>query len=109
MAGREVVIVGAVRTPIGSFLGSLSSVPATQLGALVIREALRRAGVEPTAVDEVIMGNVLQAGEGQAPAPGCPPTEELHWPDRTDSGPVMGAGGCHPVALPSGMFVRVRM
>jgi acetyl-CoA C-acetyltransferase len=68
MAGREVVIVGAVRTPIGSFLGSLASVPATQLGAVVIREALRRAGVEPSAVDEVIMGNVLQAGEGQAPA-----------------------------------------
>jgi len=68
MAGREVVIVGAVRTPIGSFLGSLASVPATQLGAVVIREALRRAGAEPSAVDEVIMGNVLQAGEGQAPA-----------------------------------------
>jgi acetyl-CoA C-acetyltransferase len=68
MAGREVVIVGAVRTPIGSFLGSLASVPATQLGAVVVREALRRAGVEPSAVDEVIMGNVLQAGEGQAPA-----------------------------------------
>jgi len=68
MAGREVVIVGAVRTPIGSFLGSLASVQATQLGAAVIREALRRAGVEPSAVDEVIMGNVLQAGEGQAPA-----------------------------------------
>ncbi|HEX7624092.1 MAG TPA: acetyl-CoA C-acyltransferase, partial [Anaeromyxobacteraceae bacterium] len=68
MAGREVVIVGAVRTPIGSFLGSLASVPATQLGSVVIREALRRAGVETSAVDEVIMGNVLQAGEGQAPA-----------------------------------------
>ena len=68
MAGREVVIVGAVRTPIGSFLGSLASMPATQLGAVVIREALRRAGVEASAVDEVIMGNVLQAGEGQAPA-----------------------------------------
>ena len=67
-AGREVVIVGAVRTPMGSFLGSLASVPATQLGAVVIREALRRAGVEPSAGDEVIMGNVLQAGEGQAPA-----------------------------------------
>ena len=68
MAGREVVIVGAVRTPIGSFLGSLAGVQATQLGAVVIREALRRAGVEPSTVDEVIMGNVLQAGEGQAPA-----------------------------------------
>ncbi len=68
MPGREVVIVGAVRTPIGSFLGSLASVPATQLGAVVIREALRRSGVDPSTVDEVIMGNVLQAGEGQAPA-----------------------------------------
>ncbi len=68
MPGREVVVVGAVRTPIGSFLGSLASVPATRLGALVIREALARAGVAPADVDEVIMGNVLQAGEGQAPA-----------------------------------------
>jgi acetyl-CoA C-acetyltransferase len=68
MAGREVVIVGAARTPIGSFLGSLAAVPATRLGAIAIREALRRAGVEPSAVDEVVMGNVLQAGEGQAPA-----------------------------------------
>ena len=68
MAGREVVIVGAARTPIGSFLGSLASVPATRLGAIAIREALLRAGVAPTAVDEVVMGNVLQAGEGQAPA-----------------------------------------
>jgi acetyl-CoA C-acetyltransferase len=68
MAGREVVVVGAARTPIGSFLGALASVPATQLGAIAIREALARSGVDPSAVDEVIMGNVLQAGEGQAPA-----------------------------------------
>src|SRR5512141_1881642 len=68
MAGREVVIVGAARTPIGAFLGSLAAVPATRLGAIAIREALRRAGVEPSAVDEVVMGNVLQAGVGQAPA-----------------------------------------
>src|SRR5512138_3443551 len=68
MAGREVVVVGAVRTPIGSFLGSLAAVPAPRLGAIAIREALRRAGVEPSAVDEVVMGNVLQAGVGQAPA-----------------------------------------
>jgi acetyl-CoA C-acetyltransferase len=68
MNGREVVIVGAARTPIGSFLGSLATVPAVRLGAIAIREALARAGVEPSAVDEVIMGNVLQAGEGQAPA-----------------------------------------
>lgn len=68
MAGREVVIVGAARTPIGSFLGSLASVAAPRLGAIAIREALARAGIEPSAVSEVIMGNVLQAGEGQAPA-----------------------------------------
>src|SRR5690242_18237747 len=68
MAVREVVVVGAARTPMGSFLGSLASVPATRLGAVAIREALRRAAVEPSAVDEVVMGNVLQAGEGQAPA-----------------------------------------
>ena len=62
------VIVSAVRTPIGKFLGGLSPLPATRLGALVIKEAVRRAGVEAAAIDEVIMGNVLQGGEGQAPA-----------------------------------------
>src|SRR5512139_4203167 len=68
MPGREVVIVGAARTPIGSFLGSLASVTAPRLGATAIRAALERAGIEPGAVDEVVMGNVLQAGVGQAPA-----------------------------------------
>jgi acetyl-CoA C-acetyltransferase len=68
MAGREVVIVGAARTPVGAFLGSLAAVPAPRLGAAAIRAALERAGVEPGAVDEVVMGNVLQAGVGQAPA-----------------------------------------
>ncbi|KJR49111.1 3-ketoacyl-CoA thiolase [Desulfosporosinus sp. I2] len=65
---KEVVIVSAVRTPIGSFGGSLGQIPAVELGALVIKEALRRAGVSPEQVDEVIMGNVLQAGLGQNPA-----------------------------------------
>jgi acetyl-CoA C-acetyltransferase len=65
---REVVIVGAARTPIGAFLGALASVPAPRLGAIAVRAALERAGVAPSAVDEVILGNVLQAGEGQAPA-----------------------------------------
>ncbi|MEK3934982.1 acetyl-CoA C-acetyltransferase [Sporosarcina sp. FSL W7-1349] len=64
----EVVIVSAVRSPIGSFLGSLKDVSAPELGAIVIKEALARAGVEPEHVDEVIMGNVLQAGLGQNPA-----------------------------------------
>jgi acetyl-CoA C-acetyltransferase len=65
---REVVITGACRTPIGSFGGSLSSFTAPRLGAIVIKEALVRAGVEAKAVDEVIMGCVLTAGIGQAPA-----------------------------------------
>lgn len=64
----EVVIVSAVRTAIGSFLGSLKDVAATDLGATVIQEALQRAGVALDSVDEVIMGNVLQAGLGQNPA-----------------------------------------
>jgi len=65
---REVVIVGAARTPIGAFQGALSSITAPNLGATVIKAALERAGVAPDKVDEVVMGNVLQAGVGQAPA-----------------------------------------
>ena len=65
---NEVVIISAVRSAIGSFLGSLKDIPATDLGATVIKEALKRAGVAPESVDEVIMGNVLQAGLGQNPA-----------------------------------------
>jgi acetyl-CoA C-acetyltransferase len=65
---KETVIVSACRTPIGSFGGTLSSVTAPKLGAIVIGEALRRAAVSKDDVDEVIMGNVLTAGEGQAPA-----------------------------------------
>src|SRR3954470_11428423 len=62
------VIVSAVRTPTGRFLGSLKSFSAPQLGALVIAEAVRRAGIDPALVDECIMGNVVSAGEGQNPA-----------------------------------------
>ena len=65
---KEVFIVSAVRTPIGSFLGSLSSVPAPKLGAAAIKAAVERAGIKPEQVQEVFMGNVLQAGLGQAPA-----------------------------------------
>src|SRR2546429_1197139 len=61
------VIVSAVRTPIGKYLGGLAPLSAPRLGALVIREAVRRAGIEDGAVEEVIMGNVLQGGVGQAP------------------------------------------
>ena len=61
-------IISATRTPIGAFSGSLSSLPAPKLGAVVIAEAVKRAGIKPEDVDEVIMGNVLSAGIGQAPA-----------------------------------------
>ena len=65
---KKVVIVSAVRTPIGSFMGALSSVPATKLGAAAIKGALHKINLDPKLVDEVLMGNVVQAGNGQAPA-----------------------------------------
>ncbi len=65
---REIVIASAARTPIGKFLGGISSLPAPQLGAIAIREAMNRAGIEPNQVEEVILGNVCTAGIGQAPA-----------------------------------------
>jgi len=65
---RESVIVSAVRTPTGKFLGALKSFTATQLGALAVAEAVRRAGIDPQIVDECIMGNVVSAGLGQNPA-----------------------------------------
>jgi acetyl-CoA C-acetyltransferase len=65
---EDVVIVSAVRTPVGKFQGGLSDLSATQLGALVVREAVKRAGIEPAQVDECIMGNVVSAGLGQNPA-----------------------------------------
>lgn len=65
---KKVVIVSAVRTPIGSFMGSLSTVPATKLGAVAIKGALDKIGLDPALVEEVFMGNVVQAGNGQAPA-----------------------------------------
>lgn len=65
---KDVVIVSAVRTPIGSFMGSLSTIPATELGSIAIKGALDKIGLKPEMVDEVLMGNVVQAGNGQAPA-----------------------------------------
>ena len=64
----EVYIVGAARTPIGRFLGGLSSLAAPELGAVAVRAAVERSGVDPAHVEEVIFGNVVQAGVGQAPA-----------------------------------------
>jgi len=67
-AQRGVVIAGAARTAIGRFQGAYSNTPAPELGAVAIRAAVQRAGVDPARIDEVLMGNVIQAGEGQAPA-----------------------------------------
>src|SRR5882757_8005033 len=67
-ANDEVVIISGCRTAVGKFQGSLSDLPATQLGAIVVREAVKRAGVDPKVVDECIMGNVVSAGLGQNPA-----------------------------------------
>ena len=68
MNTRESVIISAVRTPTGRFLGVLKDFAATELGAQVVREAVRRSGIDPATVDECIMGNVIQAGNGQNPA-----------------------------------------
>jgi len=68
MSTRESVIISAVRTPTGKFLGALKDLSAAELGARVVREAVRRAGIDPASVDECIMGNVIQAGNGQNPA-----------------------------------------
>src|SRR5690242_17566393 len=65
---HESVIVSAVRTATGKFLGSLKEFQAPQLGAIAVREAVKRAGIDPVIVDECIMGNVVSAGEGQNPA-----------------------------------------
>jgi acetyl-CoA C-acetyltransferase len=78
MSTSEVVILSAVRTPIGSFQGSLASVPATKLGARAVAAAIERSGLPPSAIDQVNLGCVLPAGQGQAPArqaalgAGCP-------------------------------------
>ncbi|ETN96367.1 acetyl-CoA C-acyltransferase [Zhouia amylolytica] len=65
---NKVVIVSAARTPVGSFMGALSSIPAPKLGSIAIKGALEKIKLDPASVDEVLMGNVVQAGEGQAPA-----------------------------------------
>src|SRR5215469_5072801 len=67
-AQNEIVIISGCRTPVGKFQGSLSDLSATQLGAIAVREAVKRAGIDPARVDECIMGNVVSAGLGQNPA-----------------------------------------
>ncbi|MEE8475078.1 MAG: acetyl-CoA C-acetyltransferase [Myxococcota bacterium] len=77
MSQKDIVIASAARTPIGSFQGALSSLSAPDLGAVVVREAVKRAGAKPEQVDAVYMGNVLSAGMGQAPARQCVIKAEL--------------------------------
>ena len=76
---RKAVIVSAVRTPLGSFNGTLSGVGATKLGAIVIEEAIQRAGIEKSAVNEVIMGHVLPCGYGQNPAKQAAVLAQMPW------------------------------
>ncbi|MDL2328543.1 acetyl-CoA C-acetyltransferase [Desulfosarcina sp. OttesenSCG-928-A07] len=76
---KEAVIVSAVRTPLGSFNGSLGEIGATDLGGLVIKEAIKRAGIEKTAVNEVIMGQVLPCGYGQNPAKQAAVKADMPW------------------------------
>ncbi|MGH9579804.1 MAG: beta-ketoacyl synthase N-terminal-like domain-containing protein, partial [Terriglobales bacterium] len=68
MSAEETVILSAVRTPVGKFQGALSDLSATELGAIVVREVVQRAQLDPKQVDECIMGNVVSAGLGQNPA-----------------------------------------
>jgi acetyl-CoA C-acetyltransferase len=77
---KEAVIVSACRTPVGKFMGGLSPLPAGRLGAVVVAEAVKRAGIEPAEVEECIMGNVLQAGVGQNPA-----RQAAHWGGLPDT------------------------
>jgi acetyl-CoA C-acetyltransferase len=114
---KNLVILSAARTPIGSFLGKLSSLPAPALGSVAIRAALERAGVKPDEVEQVIMGNVLQAGIGQAPArqaslgagiPDSVPCVTVHKVCGSGMRAVMDAGnaiqvGEYDVAVAGGM------
>src|SRR5919202_982127 len=100
---REAVIISACRTPTGKFQGSLKGFTATQLGALVVGEAVKRAGVKPEEVDEVIMGCVIQAGLGQNPA------RQAALKGRIPFGVSAGTGekGCGPganAAIRAGKF-----
>jgi acetyl-CoA C-acetyltransferase len=114
---KNLVILSAARTPVGSFLGKLSSLPAPALGAAAIRGALERAGVEPAEVEQVVFGNVLQAGLGQAPArqaslgagiPDTVPCVTVHKVCGSGMRAVMDAGnaiqaGEYAVAVAGGM------
>lgn len=95
----KTVIVGGVRTPFGKFGGGLSSLTASELGGIVIKEALERAGVAFDQVDEVIMGNVLQAGQGQIPSRQAARQAGLPWNVKTETINKVCASGLRSVTL----------
>src|SRR5258705_11254023 len=99
MSDRDAYIVSACRTAIGEFLGGLSTLPAPELGAIAIREAVSRAGIQPGEVEEVLMGNVVQAGVGPAPA---------RPPGMQDGGPNPGAGDTGNKGCGRGLKVCMR-
>jgi acetyl-CoA C-acetyltransferase len=95
----KTVIISGVRTPFGKFGGGLSSLTASQLGGIAIKEALFRAGIEGSQVDEVIMGNVLQAGQGQIPSRQAARHAGLPWEVKTETINKVCASGLRSVTL----------
>lgn len=95
----KTVIIDGARTPIGKFGGSLSSLKATELGGIAMKEALRRAGVKPEEVDEVIFGNVLQAGQGQVPSRQAAREAGIPWDTKTETINKVCASGLRSVTL----------
>ncbi|MFB7637464.1 acetyl-CoA C-acetyltransferase [Peribacillus butanolivorans] len=95
----KTVIVSGVRTPFGKFGGGLSSLTASQLGGIAIKEAVKRAGIESNQIDEVIMGNVLQAGQGQIPSRQAARLAGLPWEVKTETINKVCASGLRSVTL----------
>lgn len=96
---KKTVIVSAARTPFGKFGGSLSSLTASQLGGIAIKEALKRANVQPEEVQEVILGNVLQAGQGQIPSRQAAREANIPWHVKTETINKVCASGLRSVTL----------
>ena len=97
MSTTEVVILSGCRTPIGSFGGAFKDVSAVELGTAAVREAVRRAGIRPDQVDEVILGCILQAGIGMNPARQCIGETNLCAPPRIEKGESCNADRKQPV------------
>lgn len=95
----KTVIISGVRTPFGKFGGGLSSLTASQLGGIAIKEAVKRAGIESSQIDEVIMGNVLQAGQGQIPSRQAARLAGLPWEVKTETINKVCASGLRSVTL----------